>query len=277
MLDGRLWQSVVFLAALVALAAAKPQYPGGYGPYPTNPNSESDPSSGSGSSSASDSSPFFGSGSSGPRYQGGFDFDIEKAEMVRGVHGLIASFALVIFFPLGSILLRVLPQRWKVGMHVLMQAMGALLLCIAVALGIYLVVVVKLPIGNGNLLSNPDMNYHPIIGLVVSGTLLLLQPIFGFIHHRLFKKVPVRQAWSYMHLFNGRLVITLGIINGGLGLWMAGASRGHKIAYIALSSILWSAWMGFAIWHEMLRCCQKRSRGRMFVNANGGAAPYTSF
>ena len=40
-----------------------------------------------------------------------------------------------------------------------------------------------------------------------------------------------RQIWSWLHLLTGRLAIPLGIVNGGLGLKLAGASTGLKTAY----------------------------------------------
>jgi hypothetical protein len=44
-------------------------------------------------------------------------------------------------------------------------------------------------------MSDPDINYHPIIGLVVF-VCLLLQPVLGHLHHQRFKQVHRRQKWS---------------------------------------------------------------------------------
>jgi uncharacterized membrane protein len=101
-------------------------------------------------------------------------------------------------------------------------------------------------------LSNPNINYHPIIGLIVFA-FLLLQPILGIIHHIKFKKVKRRQVWSYLHLLNGRVFITLGIANGGLGVWMARESTALKTAYVAASGAMWSLWMLSALWGEFRR------------------------
>lgn len=101
-------------------------------------------------------------------------------------------------------------------------------------------------------MTNPNTSYHPIIGIVVL-VALFFQPILGVIHHAKYKKVGGRQIWSYLHLFNGRIFITLGIANGGLGLWMAGASNKLKTAYIAVAVIMWVLWMLSAVWGEWRR------------------------
>jgi hypothetical protein len=61
---------------------------------------------------------------------------------------------------------------------------------------------------------------HPIIGIVLF-ILIFFQPILGYMHHRLFKKYKRRTFWSHAHIWLGRIIITLGIINGGLGLDLA--------------------------------------------------------
>jgi low temperature requirement protein LtrA len=76
-----------------------------------------------------------------------------------------------------------------------------------------------------------------------------------------YKKVQKRQMWSYLHLTIGRVGITLGIINGGLGLHIARASDYHKRAYAIVAAIIWTLWMAVAIWSEIRRA--KRDRQAM--------------
>lgn len=87
--------------------------------------------------------------------------------------------------------------------------------------------------------------YHPVIGIVVF-ILLFFQPILGCMHHVLFKKYQTRTFWSYAHLWLGRIVITLGIINGGLGFKLADTmgmgSKSGMIAYSVVAALMWSAW-----------------------------------
>ena len=60
-------------------------------------------------------------------------------------------------------------------------------------------------------------NTHTILGTVVVAA-LLLQPFLGYIHHRRYQSISNRTAWTYIHVWYGRMLIILGIINGGLGL-----------------------------------------------------------
>ena len=57
----------------------------------------------------------------------------------------------------------------------------------------------------------------------------------------------VAAAWSYVHIWLGRAAITLGIINGGLGLQWADSmnmsSRGGIIAYAVIAAIVWWVWV----------------------------------
>ena len=48
-------------------------------------------------------------------------------------------------------------------------------------------------------------------------------------------------------------MITLGIINGGIGLYLAGASNSLKIAYGVVAGIMWVLWMLFAVLGEFRR------------------------
>jgi hypothetical protein len=81
--------------------------------------------------------------------------------------------------------------------------------------------------------------YHPIIGLVLFA-LVSLQPIGGILHHLGYRRTGGRTLISHIHIWMGRIIITLGIINGGLGLRIAGnATRGQQIAYGVVGGIMW--------------------------------------
>jgi len=182
---------------------------------------------------------------------GGPGFDVESASRARAIHGILGALSMVVLFPVGSIFMRIIPGRFAIWIHALAQLVAYCVYVAAVGLGIHLVRMVQFP-GGGNLLTNERTSYHPIIGLVVLA-FLFLQPVLGFIHHAKFKRMQRRQIWSYLHLFNGRIFITLGIANGGLGLWMAGESDKLKTAYIAVAVVMWVLWMLSAIWGEWRR------------------------
>jgi threonine/homoserine/homoserine lactone efflux protein len=113
-----------------------------------------------------------------------------------------------------------------------------------------------------------NTNYHLIIGLVVL-ICLTAQPALGAIHHAKFKKLRRRQVWSYLHLFNGRIFITLGIIDGALGLWIARESSTWKMVYLASAGVIWSLWMAVAIWSEWRRRRGRRRENRLQRRAMG--------
>lgn len=168
-------------------------------------------------------------------------------------HGVLASLAFVIFFPMGSILIRLasFPGVWLV--HGLFQAFAYIVYICAFGIGIWFVK--HIPV---SLLDH----YHPVIGILVF-CLLFFQPILGLLHHFQFKKYNRRTIWSYGHLWLGRIVITLGMINGGLGMLLATEtgffvpSRGQKIAYGVVAGIMWLLWVFSSVIGET-----KRSRGK---------------
>lgn len=66
---------------------------------------------------------------------------------------------------------------------------------------------------------------------------MLVQPFIGVIHHLRFKKKREPGLWTVWHIWYGRVLILLGIINGGLGLKLAGNTTGGKIAYGVVGGI----------------------------------------
>lgn len=85
-------------------------------------------------------------------------------------------------------------------------------------------------------------NGHPIIGIIVVG-LLLLQPPLGLIHHYIFKRKHIRTKWAIAHVWWGRALITVAIINGGLGLQLGGNSEKGEIAYGVIAGVIWLTWV----------------------------------
>ncbi|KAK4145604.1 uncharacterized protein C8A04DRAFT_26602 [Dichotomopilus funicola] len=222
------------LAGLALAATALAQQSGGY--YSGNGN----PSNGQGPGGNSRSG--FGG------FGGNFDFD--EATRIRAIHGILGAVAMAVLFPSGSMLMRLFPGKAGLWLHSIMQIIALGILVAAVALGIRLVQQMR-EFGI-DLIGNANTNSHFIIGLVVL-ICLLLQPVFGLLHHEKFKHTHQRQVWSYLHLFNGRICITLGIINGGLGLWLAGAAESLKVGYVAAAAAMWLIWMSLALWSELKR------------------------
>ncbi|KAF2621252.1 iron reductase domain protein [Macroventuria anomochaeta] len=160
-------------------------------------------------------------------------------------HGVLASLAFVILFPAGAIAIRLASFPGVVWFHAAFQVFAYLVYIAAFGLGVYIA-------------SGMEMldHYHPIIGIVVF-ILVFLQPILGFMHHALFKKYQSRTLWSYLHIWVGRIAVTLGIINGGLGLQWADSmnmsSRGGIIAYAVIAVAVWLAWVAAMVIGERRR------------------------
>ncbi|KIX04611.1 uncharacterized protein Z518_05481 [Rhinocladiella mackenziei CBS 650.93] len=153
-------------------------------------------------------------------------------------HAVLACLAWVFFFPLGAILLR-LPATSPVMLrvHVACQLLTYVVYVVAAGLGVWLVQQVST--GGFSAWSDP----HTGIGVAIL-VVAFFQPIFGYIHHKIFKKrqarmreprdekVPEQErkkarqgTWpGFMHKWTGRALITLGIVNGGLGIHLAAGS-----------------------------------------------------
>ncbi|EMC94910.1 hypothetical protein BAUCODRAFT_518299 [Baudoinia panamericana UAMH 10762] len=162
-------------------------------------------------------------------------------------HAVLATLAFGFLFPVGGIMIRLasFPGLWWV--HGLFQIFAYILYIAAFAIGVYMA-------------TNMRMLHlaHPTIGIILF-VVLLFQPFLGFAHHFMFKKHSRRVVWSYGHIWLGRIAITLGIINGGLGLQLAqrtrafAPSQGVIIGYAVAAGIVWLIYVASAIYGEVKR------------------------
>ncbi|KAJ4360769.1 uncharacterized protein N0V89_001336 [Didymosphaeria variabile] len=160
-------------------------------------------------------------------------------------HGTLAALAFVIFFPFGAIAIRLASFTGVVWFHAAFQVFAYIVYIAAFGLGIHIA-------NEYQMLSET----HPIIGIVVFAV-LFFQPILGFLHHAMYKKYQTRTVWSHLHLWTGRAAVTLGIINGGLGLQLADrmnmSSRSGMIAYGVVAGVVWLAWVAAMVMGEKRR------------------------
>lgn len=188
----------------------------------------------------------------GSRRDGPYRWFINSRQRILIAHGVLAALAFVIFFPVGAIIVRLGSFRGVWLVHGLFQIFAYIVYTVAFGIGIWMI---------NNLPADLQDSYHPIIGIIVF-VLLFFQPILGFVHHLRFKKYRRRTLWSYGHLWLGRIAITLGIINGGLGLLLASdapavtgfsPSRGQIIAYSVVAGVMWLLWVAAAVIGERRR------------------------
>jgi hypothetical protein len=198
-------------------------------------------------------------GQSGGNRGGPSQSFMDSRQKMLIAHGVLAALAFVLFFPLGSILIRLGTFRGVWLVHGIFQLFAYIVYIVAFGLGVWMV---------NNIPYNLLNTYHPIIGIVLF-TLLFFQPILGYIHHVQYKKHSRRTIWSYGHIWLGRIVITLGMINGGLGMLLASdapaflsfrPTRGQIVAYGVIAGIMWLLWVAAIVVGERRRRRRRRTR-----------------
>ncbi|KAF4983508.1 hypothetical protein FZEAL_1095 [Fusarium zealandicum] len=179
----------------------------------TNPftsTSSTDSGSGSGTDSNSDSGVVSESG-------GG------ASDTVLLAHGIIMSIVFIAGYPLGSMLMPLI-GKW------LFHAGWQLLVFLGMWAGFALGYVYA---RDGGYFWNQT---HTQMGTIVVA-LIGLQPVLGWAHHRYFVNHGQRGIISHVHIWFGRSLMILGIINGGLGLQLASASKAYIIVYSVIAGI----------------------------------------
>ncbi len=131
--------------------------------------------------------------------------------MIRKAHGAIMAVVFLFLFPVGALMIYLPFSRKTLLVHAPFQILSACLLIIGMALGITL----------GLRIDTYD-GYHQIIGYIIVSCLLLFQPTLGLIQHLRHRKFGQQTVFGHVHRWLGRILIILGIINGGLGLHALG-------------------------------------------------------
>ena len=72
---------------------------------------------------------------------------------------------------------------------------------------------------------------------------MAFQPFLGLMHHRHFVRHQGRGFVSHWHIWWGRLLMVLGVVNGGLGLHLSFASKAAIIGYSVASAVIFIAYV----------------------------------
>jgi len=139
-------------------------------------------------------------------------------------HGVIMGATMVLLLPLGAMFMRLGASAY---LHGAWQLFALCAMLCGFGLGIKLAQM-------RSLLYNTT---HTIFGTVIIG-LFLLQPIFGLLHHLQYRKTSSRAPVSYLHIWYGRALMVCGIVNGGLGLLLAGNSNKGIIGYAVVAGVM---------------------------------------
>ena len=149
---------------------------------------------------------------------------------------MVVSF--LFLFPLGA-LIKYLPIFSTITritrLHALLQLLALCLMLAGLGLGVSL----AKSLGKTSA-------YHPIIGYIVVASIAIIQPSGGLVSHLHFRRTGSRNALlSTTHTWLGRILIILGVINGGLGIRLAGPITGDgddptwlESTYIVLAVII---------------------------------------
>ncbi|CAF9930393.1 MAG: hypothetical protein HETSPECPRED_007622 [Heterodermia speciosa] len=136
--------------------------------------------------------------------------------------------AFVLFMPLGVFLIRLTSFKGVIWVHAGIQIFAYLAALAAFGLGAWMATVTGQWVpGNG----------HPIIGTIVIG-LLVVQPFLGYVHHPIYVREHKSTLWIYSHIWYGRALILVAVINGGLGLQLSGNTVKGEIAYGVVAGVM---------------------------------------
>ncbi|KIV92607.1 hypothetical protein PV10_03881 [Exophiala mesophila] len=191
--------------------------------------------------------------------------DFNHASRILIAHAVLASLVWVVFVPSLAILLRLnIKNPIVLKLHALGQIFSYIVYIAAAGLGIWLA---QQSAGFG-IWNDP----HPQLGLAILA-IAFFQPFFGASHHRIYKKranalqagqptkQPGRTTPGRTHLWVGRILIVLGIVNGGLGIRLASyspfqsdaTSRRAGIIYGAVAAAMFVLYVAFVVFFEVKR------------------------
>ncbi|EAW25742.1 cytochrome and DOMON domain-containing protein [Aspergillus fischeri NRRL 181] len=152
-------------------------------------------------------------------------------------HGCLMGITFVLLHPLFALLVRLSSYRHAITkVHAPLQGLALLITIAGFILG------VKMWVNGG---TTPAA--HPIIGVIVVASLLLLQPSLGWLQHIHFRRTGNKSMFAYGHRWLGRTMIVLGMINGGLGFWWVGSGtrswRAGLIVYAVVAGVVFLVYM----------------------------------
>ncbi|KAK4193314.1 hypothetical protein QBC35DRAFT_511231 [Podospora australis] len=153
----------------------------------------------------------------------------KSAATILAAHGIIAALVMAVLYPLGSLLMPLLGKWW---VHGAWQVIAFALMWAAFGLG------VQSAKDRGILFSQT----HTILGTVVIA-FFGIQPALGYYHHLQYVKTQSRGAVSYVHIWLGRILMLLGVINGGLGLQLSQERNSLVVAYSVVAGIIYACYI----------------------------------
>lgn len=192
--------------------------------------------SAAGSATGSVSNPLASSNSEGSSSSGAETLTEGESSNLPRAHGIVMSVVFLGLLPLGALTVYIQRTKKIKYIHAPIQAVSTILLIVGLALGVKLGQNIKLVDGS-----------HQIIGYVTVALLVLVQPVLGVFQHRLYTKTSQTSIVGIMHRWLGRTLMILGIINGGLGWKLAGATNAYA-PYGVVAAIVVLIYIGVLLW-----------------------------
>ncbi|KAL1968577.1 hypothetical protein VTN77DRAFT_1787 [Rasamsonia byssochlamydoides] len=184
----------------------------------------------------------------------------------RTAHAIILSVVFVLLFPSFALTLHLFPSSKTVPfIHAPLQLFALAAAIVGLALGI--------SIGKSRV-----SDYHPVIGIVVIGALVLFQPILGLLQHLHYRKHGTKSLFAYIHRWLGRVLVILGIINGGLGFKYAGIGRAVPSSAVIAYGVI-AGLMGVGYIFLIIQSTLRARRLAILLNFDGacvGPCPLSS-
>ncbi|GAB1310526.1 Integral membrane protein [Madurella fahalii] len=193
---------------------------------------------GSGSGSGTGSGSTGGSGT-GPSSNNGITQITASRATIVVAHGIIMALVMAVLYPLGSLLMPLLGKWW---VHAAWQTIAFALMWAGFGLG------VQTAQARGMLFNQT----HTLFGTVIIA-LLGIQPLLGFLHHRHYLKTQSRGVISYAHIWWGRILMILGVVNGGSGLQLSRERSSLIIAYSVVAGVAFLSYFLFKGWAVFFR------------------------
>ncbi|KAI1479922.1 putative iron reductase domain protein [Daldinia eschscholtzii] len=154
-------------------------------------------------------------------------------------HGVIMAVVMILLYPMGAALM---PLTRKLLLHVSWQLLTFILMWAGFGLGLVSV----------QRIGFDFHSTHTLLGTVVV-SLMGLQPVLGWLHHRHYQRHQTRNVVTYTHMWFGRALIVVGIINGGLGLRLAGSAAKFIVVYSVFAVLIAMAYVAISMWADFVQ------------------------
>jgi len=164
----------------------------------------------------------------------GFEIPGQKALVA---HAAVMCIVFVLFLPIAALTTRS-PLKVKITkLHAPWQIANVILAIVGMGLGSSVATTRHIPKGK---------TPHVLLGYVLVGLLISVQPVLGILQHLYFRKAERRGIFGWIHLLLGRLILILGLVNGARGFKLAYDNK--TAPYFAVLGIVCALYVGVLLW-----------------------------